>query len=287
MVIKEYENARAYLMDHEENLLIQEAVSQLVLYDAYHNRDMVLNEQCMFGVVMEEDKPLLHFCNVAPHNMAIYAQNVWKDMIGPSATLLADYLASNHIAFHGLNARQEICLPFIEQYKKSVDCTFLEKLGTDIMEIREVHDIKPVEGFHRLATLDEVKLITDWMVNFQIEALASEINYENALNRATRLIVENKLHVYEDMEQTIVTMAAAARKLAHGTAINYVYTPEEYRGMGYAAANIYYMSKELLEQGNEFCTLFVDKKNPLSGRAYEKVGYQILEDNYEYLLLLN
>lgn len=286
MVVKEYENAQAYLNDYEADLLEHEAVSQLILYNAYQNKSAPASEKCMFGVILDDDKPLLHYCNVAPHNMAIYAGNIGKDMIGPASALLADYMVGNHIPFAGLNAKQEICLAFIEQYKKSVNCTFVEKLGMDIMELREVNEIKPVEGKHRLASPEEVKLVTDWMISFQLEALANEINYENALEKATKLIEENKLHVYEDAEQKIVTMAAATRKLVHGIGIHYIYTPEEYRGKGYAAANIYYMSKELLEQGNEFCSLFVDRKNPISTRAYEKVGYHILEDNYEYKLLL-
>ena len=286
MVVKEYENAQAYLNDYEASLMENEAVSQLILYDAYQNRTTPSSETCRFGVVLDEDKVLLHYCNVAPHNLEIYAQNKGKDIIGPAGALLADYMIGNHIPIAGINAKHEICLAFIEQYRKSVNCTFMEKLGMDIMEIREVNDIKPMEGKHRLATADEVKLVTDWMISFQLEALANEINYENALEKAARLIKESKLHVYEDSEQKIVTMAAATRKLVNGVAIHYVYTPEEYRGKGYAAANIYFMSKEMLEQGNEFCTLFVDRKNPVSTRAYEKVGYQILEDNYEYKLVL-
>ena len=35
-------------------------------------------------------------------------------------------------------------------------------------------------------------------------------------------------------------------------------------------ANLYYVSKYYLENGFEFCTLFVDKKNPIA-RAYEKI----------------
>lgn len=285
MVVKEYKNARDYLNDHEENLLKNEAVSQLVLYNAYKSLSEGYNDNCLFGVVMEEEIPLLHFSNVAPHNMAIYAQGSGKDITGPAAEILADYMVSNHVSFSGINAKQEICHSFIEQYKKSANCTFVEKLGSDIMELREVNDTKPVDGKHRPALPEEVKLVTDWMVNYEIEALASEINYERALNNAKLLIEENKLYVYEDMEQRLVSMAAASRQLAHGVVITYVYTPEEFRGKGYAAANIYYISKELLEQGNQFCTMFVDRKNPLSVRAYEKVGYHILDDNYEYLLL--
>ena len=38
MVVKVYDNAAEYLIDNEEALLEQEAVSQLVLYDAYKSR---------------------------------------------------------------------------------------------------------------------------------------------------------------------------------------------------------------------------------------------------------
>ena len=285
MLVKEYKNARDYLNDHEENLLENEAVSQLVLYDAYKSMLADQNDQSLFGVVLEEETPLLHFCNVAPHNLAVYAQGSGKDILGPAAATLADYMNSNHIPFSGINARQEVCLSFIEQYKKGNNYSFVEKLGMDIMELRKVNDTKPMDGKYRPALPEEVMLVTDWMINFEIEALASEINYERTLNRAKYLIEKNKLYLYEDSEQRLVSMAAASRQLTHGVLINYVYTPAQFRGQGYAAANIYYMSKELLEQGNQFCTMFVDRKNPLSARAYEKVGFHILEDNYEYLLL--
>lgn len=286
MIVKEYENARSYLQEHETALLEHEAVSQLVLYSAYKNLDITSSEKCIFGAVMDEDKPVIHYCNVTPDNMTIYAENHQKESIAKASALLADNMAVNHIPIVGLNARQDICQVFIEHYKKNTNSIFLEKLGMDIMEIRKLYDITPVEGNHRLAAMDEVKLITDWMISFQLEALANEINYETALEHATKLIEENRFHVYEDKDQQPVSMAAVTRQLVHGVVISYVYTPEEFRGKGYAATNIYYMSKGCLEQGNEFCTLFVDKRNPLSTRAYEKVGYLVLEDNYEYKIMV-
>lgn len=285
MVIKVYEDAQAYLKENESILLKNEAVSQLVLYNAYQNLEVTKSDKCIFGVVIDEERPMLHFCNVASKKMVIYTQDIVKESIGPATDLLADYMVSNNIIISGLIAKHEVCQAYIEKYQKSVDCTFLETLEMDIMEIRNVNDIKPVEGSHRLALIDEVKMITDWMIDFQMEALASEINYETALNKATRLIVESRVYVYEDADKRPVTMATVSRQLVHGVAFNYVYTPEEFRGKGYAVANIYYMTKEYLAQGNEFCTLFVDRKNPVSCRAYEKVGFQALENNYEYTLI--
>lgn len=280
MEVKEYENARIFLSDYETVLLERESVSQLVLYNAYQSLIHPLDEKKTFGAVLDEGRVILLFSNVMPYNLAVYA--VQMENLTLASMALADFLASNHIAMNGINARYDICQSFMEQYKKYVNCSFTEKQGMDIMEIREVNEIKPVEGTQRLALPEEAKLATEWMIEFQLEARTSEMDYEAALERANKLIREGKIYLYENSDQKVVTMAIAARKLVHGVAVTYVYTPQEYRGNGYAAANMYYLSKELLEQGYEFCTLFVDKKNPLSNRAYEKVGFKVLEDNYEY-----
>lgn len=284
MVVKVYENAETYLFHNESVLLENEAISQLVLYNAYQSRQSPENDEVLFGVVMDNDQVILHFSNIPSYNMAIYIQDHSKD-IREAAMVLANYVAENQINLEGINAKNEVCEAFIEEYRKSVKCTFVERMAMDIMEIREVNEIKPAEGKTRLAIPHETKLLTDWMVQFQIESLAKEIDYESALVKVTKLINDDKLYVFEDNEETIVSMAAATRKLVHGIAISYVYTPEEYRGMGYAATNIYNISKKYLDDGNKYCTLFVDKKNMLSKRAYENVGYNILDEMYKYKLL--
>ena len=283
MVVKEYEESQTFLNDYESILLKHESVSQLILYNAYQSKNDLINSKGMFGAVCEEENTVLLFCNVPLHNLVIYL--VQQDNTVPASIALADSLGNKHIIINGINAKLDICQSFMEQYKKYISCTFAEKLGMDIMEIRQINDIKPVEGIQRLALLEEAKHVTDWMIQFQLEALTSEMDYEAALKKATKYIEDKKIYLYENSEQKVVSMAVAARKLAHGIAITYVYTPEEYRGKGYAAANLYYLSKEMLVQGYEFCTLFVDKKNPLSTRAYEKVGYKILQENYEFSVI--
>lgn len=283
MVIKEYNNAQAFLDDNEAVLLQNEAVSQLILYNAYQNLTELGCKSCLFGTVQDEDNIWLYFCNVAPYKMVIYSP-VQEDL-SEAVVTLAEYLGNNHILISGINARYDICQTFMEQYASIIPCTFVERIATDIMEIREVNDIKVTDGFHRLASIGEVKIITDWMIQYHIESLDTVMDYEAALNKANQLIKEGRIYVYENTEHEIVSMAAATRDLVHGIAITYVFTPEEFRGMGYAASNIYYLSKKLLDEGYEFCTLFVDKKNVVSARAYEKVGYQIVGDNYEYITI--
>mgnify|MGYP001183565248 CR=1 FL=1 len=284
MVVKVYDNAHLYLEENEALLLEHETVSQLVLYNAYQIQHSPSDIKGLLGVVMNEDEIILHFSNIPSHNMAIYVHDDSKD-VSEAAMILADYMADNQIQIDGLNARNEVCEAFIEQYRKDVKSTFTQGMAMDIMEVREVNDIKESHGKTRLAIPDESKLITEWFIQFQIEALAKEIDYESALIKITNLIDDSKLYVYEDNNETTVSMAAVSRQLAKGVAINYVYTPEEYRGMGYAVANIYNISKKYLDEGNEYCTLFVDKKNILSKRAYQKVGYDVIDEMYEYKLL--
>lgn len=140
-------------------------------------------------------------------------------------------------------------------------------------------------GQQRLADPSEAKLVADWMLRFWMEARMSELDYEAALIKATWLIDEKMLYLYENEDGEAVSMAAICKKVLNGIMISYIYTPEEHRGMGYTATNIYYLSKFLLSQGYDFCTLLSDKRNLLLKRAYERVGYQTLEDVHEYMLL--
>ncbi|MDF2908286.1 MAG: hypothetical protein K0R34_3607, partial [Herbinix sp.] len=279
----EYSNADLFLKEYEATLLEREAAAQLLLYFAHQCLSGHDTGKELFGVVIEENNVALLFGIIRGVDLIIFT--VTKENEGDAANALADYLGNSHIVIGGLNARQNLCQSFIERYRKYLKGTFIQKLGTDIMELRQINEIKPVAGNQRLAVSEDSKLVADWMIQFQIEALMDEADYEAALRRANQLIECKELYLYVDEDHQAVSMAAAARRLVHGMGITYVFTPEEHRGKGYAAANIFYLSKTLLEQGFEFCTLYVDKKNPLSTRAYEKVGYQVIEDNYEYKII--
>lgn len=285
MVVKEYENAQSFLLQYEKLMLEQEVISQLILYNAYHNLSTKVNKDCFFGAVINEEVAILLFCNVAPYNLVVYAASPQYQK--EAVETLADYIYSHHIAINGINAKYEICQSFILQYKNEANAVFTEKFGMDIMELRKLNDIQLVEGKSRNALPSEAKLVTDWMISFQLEAMASEMDYEEALNNVINYIEHHKVFVYENTRKKLVSMAIAARQLIHGVAINYVYTPEEHRGKGYAAANIYYMCKYYLDNGNDYCALFADKKSQISYRAYENVGFQVLEDNYDYKLIIS
>ncbi len=283
MIIKEYGNADLFLNEYETELLEMEVSSQLLLCAASQSQNSLADMKELFGAVLDEDKVLLLFAIPNNLELLLYSCDVQTEL--KAAAALADYLGEKSTILSGLNAKQSLCQSFIDHYKKYHKGTIIQKLGTDIMELRKLNDVKPVIGLQRLATMEDVKLVADWIIQFQIDAMIDEADYEATVLKASQMIARGQVYLYENENNQVVSMAAATRKLVHGMGITYIFTPPEHRGQGYAAANIYYLSKQLLEQGYEFCTLFVDKLNPLTNRAYEKLGYNVIEDNYEYKII--
>lgn len=216
-----------------------------------------------------------------------YDDNIEFNTLKDSVMALADYIVDNNIYIKGLNANKDICVVFLSRYQELMKCDYNEHLAMDIMELKQLNYVTVAEGISRKAELSEKELIAKWIVDFAKDAMNEDLNYEDQLMKAERMILAGVLQVYEIPGYGLVSMAAASRQLVNGVCINYVFTPKEYRGKGYAISNMYALSKEMLDKGNQFCTLFVDKKNPISNRVYKKIGYQIVENQYDYRILCN
>lgn len=76
--------------------------------------------------------------------------------------------------------------------------------------------------------------------------------------------------------------ASLSRECPHGSSVNFVYTPPEKRGKAYAQTNAANLCRMILASGKGFCTLFVDKANPVSNRVYCKIGFRAVEECCDY-----
>lgn len=286
MNVKIYKTPNKFLEENEKLLLEKEAVSQLLLFNAINNKEKKCNPDLLFGKVSDDtNQAIILFCNVIPYNLIIYG--VESEFHKAAITELVHYIIDNKIHMKGLNASKFICDTFCEYYKEiNRNSIFTEHLAMDIMELRELLDVNLSDGFCRLATYEDTNIIAEWIVDFAREALSEELKIDEQILRAEQMIEAKRFYVYENTDSEIVSMAAVSRQLIHGICVNYVYTPKEYRGKGYAVSNVYTLSKNMLEH-NQFCTLFVDRNNPISNHAYKKIGYKIIEDNYDYRLTIN
>jgi GNAT superfamily N-acetyltransferase len=75
-----------------------------------------------------------------------------------------------------------------------------------------------------------------------------------------------------------VAMAGWGGRTPNAVRINFVYTPPEHRGRGYATACVAALSQRMLDAGRRYCFLFTDLANPTSNRIYRAIGYEHLAD---------
>lgn len=284
MEIKIYETVQFFLDENQELLLENEAVTQLILNNSFANREKETNKELLFGRVQDEQGNIkLIFANVIPYNLLIY--NLVNETL-VSVKSLADYLIKEKIALRGINANKKVCDEFIEYYKYKTGCTFTEYLAMDVMEITKLNEgiILP-KGYFRVANWNDKDLLIDWYIKFTKEALNEEISYLDFEDKLCKRIESNNIYIFEDEKNRAMAMISVVRQLVNGVSVSYVYSSKEARGKGFGLAVVYNLSKEYLDKGNRFCSLFVDKKNPISNAVYKKIGYKVLQDNYDYRIV--
>ena len=284
MKIKIYNTVQEFLNENEKLLLENESVTQLILHNAFVNRDKVINKEVMFGRIEDEKGAAkLIFANVKPYNLLIY--NLDNNTL-ESVNELANYLIQDDVDLKGINANKKICDEFTEYYGYKKGCTFKKYLSMDVMEITKVNEgVNLPKGNFRVATLKDKELLIDWYIKFTKEALNEEVSYLDFEDKLLKRIESQNIYIFEDEKNRAMAMISVTRQLVNGVSVSYVYSSKEARGKGFGLAVVYYLSKEYLDKGNRFCTLFVDKKNPISNAVYKKIGYRILDDNYDYRIV--
>jgi len=75
------------------------------------------------------------------------------------------------------------------------------------------------------------------------------------------------------------------RPTQNGIAIACVYTPQEHRKNGYAAALVAQTSQRMLDAGKKFCMLYTDATNPTSNRVYQRIGYYEIATQKNFIFL--
>lgn len=284
MKVKLYDSVKNFLKENEEILLKQEAVTQLILANGYANKEKDVSNEMFFGrVEAEEGHIKLLFCNVLPYNLIIY--NIDNDS-AEAVKNLAGYLIDEDIPILGINANKIVSDEFIEIFMSRTKKEFQQRLAMDIMELRTLNkNIILPKGVFRAAEGRDFETLLTWHVNFTQDALGEDKELDSFREKLLSRLENRSFYVFEDKEHKLVSMAAVTRQLVNGVSVSLVYSDREERGKGYGLAVVYNLSKLYLEKGNKFCTLFVDKKNPVSNAVYKKIGYEILEDNYDYRIV--
>jgi RimJ/RimL family protein N-acetyltransferase len=131
-------------------------------------------------------------------------------------------------------------------------------------------------GSARLATLDDLDLVMDWLHAFRAEV-------EPGGGAPTRQMQQRRIELqlywlWLDPAGDPVSIAGRNVTIAGVSRVGPVYTPPERRKHGYAAGVTAACSQHALDTGAEQVVLFTDLANPTSNGVYQRLGYRPLDD---------
>jgi predicted GNAT family acetyltransferase len=140
-----------------------------------------------------------------------------------------------------------------------------------IYRLDRVEDVPMSPGELIQAREEHLDMLVEWMLGFS-EATPQTWDREAAYQRARDRIADRSLYLWHDGQP--VSMAWRSRPAGRGITVTGVYTPPEFRRRGYATSCVASLSRTLLAEGYQFCTLYTDLANPTSNSVYQKIGYR-------------
>ena len=239
-----------------------------------------LKENVMGGIYDQGELVML-FLNASPWNLQIFELKESKE----ACEKLAKFLVDNKIPISGINASFNIGLFFREVYSEQSGRLFQLRTAMDIMVLKKLKDIPLSAGSAELAKLKDADQLAEYLVRFNYDCFKQTHEKAEFMELVNKKITSETLYVFRDLEGRIVTICGVSPRTFKGMALNLVYTHPDFRNRGYCQTLVHWVCEQKLKSGSEYCTLFVDKTNPRSNRAYSKVGFEIVKDNYDYQLL--
>lgn len=276
-----YQTAQEFLDDYEAILLEEEAKHQLLIGNLYHFKEQAaLSKDNIFGVVVDKKKIHLFFVNAFPYNIQVYSPTKSKNAFN----LLAKHILSDHILYTGVNGSFEDTNLFITAMEQeNPKISFFQHLAMDIMVSDSACKRYKRDLTFQLGKQEDMQIIWEYMIGFHQDCFLEPADREKIKTIVEDTIKAKRQYILKNSNNEILTIAMVSkRRLVNGACISGVYTPPKYRSLGYSTFLMQELTNLLFKKGHKFVTLFVDKSNPVSNKVYEKVGYKIIQNNYDY-----
>src|SRR6266487_155263 len=269
-----YHNARDFVQRTRPTLEQHEVANSLILGITLGLANALVERDAAFYLATVEDEEgtlLVAACMTPPHNIVLFSNNSSRD--DEALALLIQNLQDNNWSVPGAIGVGQVADNFAKIWSRRSGQRYKEGMRQRIFELSQLIPPRRVEGALRVATENDLELITEWAVAFNQEALHKS-DALDAVQEAEHRVHKQMIYVWELPDGRVVTMAGKTRPISQVINISLVYTPREYRGMGYASNCVAALSQHLLDEGWKFCSLVTDLANPTSNSIYQKIGYR-------------
>ena len=267
MRFKRYNDLNAFRADVFSLLLEDEVLNNLPVSIISDNKNKDTSEWLMCTIHDDSGRiSLIAFC-VKPFNITLYEPTFSRDE--NSVALLAHELRRIGYAPPGVFAVTELARRFTEVYYGDIgNCSCMSLV---LMKLEELLQYDKAPGFYRVLSEDDLTFTPLWEQAFCIDCRLPAFSLPENEERIRTRLGKDSHFIWED--RLPVAQAVYGRETPNGAVINWVYTPPQYRGRGYATSVVAELTKSLLDRGKSFCCLYADADNPASRRVYQKLGY--------------
>jgi len=271
MILRRFEDAATFLEANESLLLTDEAKYNLALGVAQRCRDgePFGPEPPWFAALEEAGRATVAAIHTPP-----FALNLTDATESAIEAIIEALIAEEHL-LPGVVAPADTAQLFGRLWHRATGAHVETAFRQALYRLDQVEKIAIPSGRMRAAHRTDTERARHWTHRFQIDCRLPEAEAEPP----TRVLAleEGRLFFWED-DNGPNAMAAWSRPTPNGVCIGYVYTPDFYRGRGYASALVASLSQKLLDEGKSFCCLFTDLANSVSNRIYQRIGYRRICD---------
>jgi uncharacterized protein len=191
---------------------------------------------------------------------------------------LADHFQTHQMVLPGVSGLKAETEAFVQIWQQQTGQGYRLTMPLRLHQLHQVQPIPLVSGSLRLANSSDRHFLIQWHEAFELEALGTnQGHHDRAVDGRLR---QNGLYLWCD--PTPVSLVGYKIVTATKAWISPVYTPPDFRKRGYASACVAGVSQALLDQGCHCCLLFTDLNNPTSNHIYQTIGYEAIDDWYEY-----
>ncbi len=266
-----YDNGKDFVAENEELLLEKEWLNNLMVGNCADALDAVYGDDWLFGAVRNNGVTELVILYRAPWKLTLYSptDNTSDELYKFAAEEV--YKLNRHLP--GVNTENTIGEKFAKFYCELSGQSYKVHMPMRILVLEKLKEATLRDDVtYRRATEADMETLIKFQKDFNIEALHEEKPDEEVMAAIARSMERGYFLLEKDGK--IVAQTVSTRKLKKGKGVSGVYTPPEERHKSYAYNLVYRVSKELLDNGAEYCVLFTDDTNPISNHIYEKVGYE-------------
>ncbi|CAO3615248.1 unnamed protein product [Mucor hiemalis] len=286
---KHYSNAVQFLAEIGPYLHVQEIFNSIFINQLEFEAEN--NNQCYFSALMDPTTDTLIFALMALKNSFLYASGVAPQYSYKAIVehCVKDFLARSFpfSSIHSYEPVLDVVKSTILESYPDKELEFIDDcwgVHTDKIQWSECTLAIKEKTCLKLATMDELPLIMTWFENY-LRDIAEDETY--AMHAKVEPLCREKIEqqwvyiLYN--KDTPLSMAWKTRPLLHGCSIAHVYTPEEHRHTGNAAACISMLTERFLEK-YKYVSLFVAGERDPENNMYSRIGYQLFGRAARYTL---